>query len=220
MEQNFFQYKKLNRKKLLDYGFQENKNAFKISREIFNGDFRLTIQIKQPNIVETTLLELATDETYTLHLTTAQGSFVGQIREEYNKILEDIAEKCFEKDVFKSKYTFKVIEYIKDKYSDEVEYLWEKFPDNAIARRQDNKKWYLAILTIRKNKLGFKSEEKIEVIDLRANPDELPKLIKRENIYAGYHMNKKHWITIILDGSVELEEIFQRIDESYLLAKK
>ncbi len=220
MEQNYFRYKKLNRKKLLAYGFQESKEIFTLTKKILNGDFRLTITIKYPNIVETNLFEIAADEVYTLHLTSAQGSFVGQIREEYQKIIEDIAEKCFDKDIFKSKYTFEVIEYIKNKYNDEVEYLWEKFPDNAIARRKDNKKWYLAILTIKKNKLGFKSEEKIEVIDLRANPDEIPELIKRENIYAGYHMNKKHWITIVLDGSVELAEIFQRIDESYVLAKK
>ena len=220
MKQNFFKYKKLNRAKLLDYGFTESKNIFTITKKILNGDFLLDIKIKSPNIVETSLLEIAADEIYTLHLTSAQGSFVGQIREEYNQILEDIAGKCFETDIFKFPQTLEIIEYIKNKYGDEVEYLWEKFPDNAVARRKDNRKWYLAILTIKKSKLGFKNDEKIEVVDMRANPNELPELIKNENIFAGYHMNKKHWITIVLDGSVQLEEIFRRIDESYVLAKK
>ncbi|MBF1202590.1 MAG: MmcQ/YjbR family DNA-binding protein, partial [Fusobacterium periodonticum] len=34
-----------------------------------------------------------------------------------------------------------------------------------------------------------------------------------------YHMNKKHWCTICLDGTVELEKIYNLIDISYELAK-
>ena len=45
-----------------------------------------------------------------------------------------------------------------------------------------NRKWYLAILTIKKSKLGFESDDQIEVIDLRAKQDEVPELIKNENI--------------------------------------
>ena len=220
MEQNFFKYKKLNRTKLLDYGFTESKNIFTITKKILNGDFLLDIKIKSPNIVETSLLEIATDEIYTLHLTSAQGSFVGQIREEYNQILEDIAGKCFETDIFKFPQTLEIIEYIKNKYGDEVEYLWEKFPDNAVCRRKDNQKWYFAILTVSKNTLGFESKEKVEVIDFRETPEDIEKLVDNKKYFAGYHMNKKHWLTIILDGSVSIEEIYKRIDKSYKLALK
>ena len=36
-------------------------------------------------------------------------------------------------------------------------------------------------------------------------------------VTAGYHMNKRHWNTIILDGSVPEEELWEMIDESYTL---
>ena len=81
-------------------------------------------------------------------------------------------------------------------------------------------KWYLAILTVGKNRLGFDSDESVEVIDLRADKDALPELIKQDNIFPGYHMNKKHWISILLDGSADINEIYRYIDESYILAKK
>lgn len=42
---------------------------------------------------------------------------------------------------------------------------------------------------------------------------------KNEQYYPGWHMNKKHWYTIILDGSVSLEQICRKIDESYLLSE-
>jgi predicted DNA-binding protein (MmcQ/YjbR family) len=33
-------------------------------------------------------------------------------------------------------------------------------------------------------------------------------------------MNKKHWFTVVLDGSVPIKEIYKYIDISYELAKK
>jgi len=41
-----------------------------------------------------------------------------------------------------------------------------------------------------------------------------------KSYFPGYHMNKKHWITICLDGSVPIEEIFCRLDESFAFAAK
>jgi predicted DNA-binding protein (MmcQ/YjbR family) len=45
-------------------------------------------------------------------------------------------------------------------------------------------------------------------------------LLKSPGYLPGYHMNKKHWFSVILDGSVSNDELFSRIDESYTLAKK
>jgi len=39
-------------------------------------------------------------------------------------------------------------------------------------------------------------------------------------IQPGYHMNKKHWNTIILDGSIPIDEILTMIDDSYDLVVK
>ena len=99
-----------------------------------------------------------------------------------------------------------------------MEYLWEKFPDNAVWRRKDTKKWYGAILTVAKNKLGIDSSEIAEIIDLRIQPEKMEELLSNEHYYSGWHMNKKNWYTIILDNSVNTKEICKRIDESYRLA--
>ena len=39
-------------------------------------------------------------------------------------------------------------------------------------------------------------------------------------VLPAYHMNKKHWITIVIDGSMEDKEIKRFIAESYDLTKK
>lgn len=211
--------KKYNPKMLLDFGFKAVQDGYEYKAELMDGEFILTVNIDSSGKLSTETVEKDTGDLYTLHLTYSEGAFVGKIRDEYNSILKDIAETCYEVGIFKYEYTYKVIDYVKNKYGDDVEYLWEKFPDNAIARRKDNRKWYLAILTVGKDKLGFDSKENVEVIDLRAKPEEI-EVLEDSHIYPGYHMNKKHWISIILDGSVDSDEIYKRIDESYILAKK
>ena len=214
---NFFKDKKPNAQKLLNYGFKKEKNVLKYQVFLSNGDFRLDIEISAEGLVQTKIIELETNEEYTLHLSDAEGTFVGQIRDEYSSVLRKIQERCFDNNIFKMRYSYLVIDYAKEKYGDEIEYLWEKFPDNGIVRRKDNKKWYLAILTVKKCKLGLDGNENIEVIDLRSSDVEAD--IKSGNVYPGYHMNKKHWISIILDGSVDIKEIYKKIDKSYILAK-
>ena len=112
-----------------------------------------------------------------------------------------------------------VLEYIKEKYQTEPEFLWDK-SNNAIFRHKDNRKWYAAILNIPKNKLGIEGEENIDILDLKCDPALKDSIIDNIKYFAGYHMNKEHWITIILDGTVPIKDIFYFIDLSYELTKK
>ncbi|MDE7336607.1 MAG: MmcQ/YjbR family DNA-binding protein, partial [Clostridia bacterium] len=187
---------------------------------IIDDQFALTIKITNSDI-NTDVIDLSTNEPYTLFLDDeASGSFVGAVRTSYKNVMLDIAEKCFDKCVFKSEYAQKIIRYVENKFGDNLEYLWDKFPDNAIWRRKDNRKWYGALLTVTKNKLGLPSNDKIEIIDLRTNPENIDFIVDNKNIFKGYHMNKKHWITICLDGTVPLEKFEKLIDKSYELARK
>ena len=84
----------------------------------------------------------------------------------------------------------------------------------------DNKKWYGAILTVSKRKLGLRSDDMAEIIDLRIQPELMNDKKKKKNYYPGWHMNKKHWFTVILDESVPDEKLFEHIRTSDVLAKK
>ena len=56
------------------------------------------------------------------------------------------------------------------------------------------------------------------VIDLKDLPEDIEERIDGELFFKAYHMNKKHWYTICLDGRVSDEEIGELIDVSYRLA--
>ena len=222
MDNSVFDHKSPNFDKLVNFGFTVNGKVYSYVTKIMSEQFEMRVDISLPNgEVKTLVTDLSTGEPYILHLVAdACGAFVGAVREEYERVLEDIADKCYEKDVFKSDYAHKVIEYIRNKYGDELEYLWENFPTNAIWRRKDNDKWYGILIVLSKRKLGLDSDEKLDIIDLRIDSNILPTLIDGKKYFSAYHMNKKSWVTICLDGSLPIDEIYDWIDKSYLLAKK
>lgn len=61
---------------------------------------------------------------------------------------------------------------------------------------------------------GLDSEELR--INIKCNPDKAIELREQYScVFPGYHMNKKHWNTIIIDGSVPTSLIKEWIDHSY-----
>lgn len=220
MFEEIFLRKKPNFDKVINYGFQKNKNNYTYTTNILDDSFELHICINKNGSINTHLVEVESGEEYVLYKTDAQGSFVGDVRMAIEKALRSISEKCYEVSVFQAEQSKAIIAYVREKYGDELEFLWEKFPDNAVWRRRDNKKWYGAILTVQKKKLGISSDETVEIVDLRAKPENIEKFVDSKTYFPGWHMNKKHWYTIILDNTVPFEEICKKLDESYLLAKK
>lgn len=212
---------KANREKLTEFGFIESDGAYFYRTELFDGKMLLCVKIDADGKIYSELVDEGGGEEYILHrVAGASGAFVGRIKSEYGAVLERIVSECFDPEVFRQEQTKAVISYMRSAYGEEPEYLWERFPDNAAVRRKDNAKWYAAILTVSRRKLGFDSDGTVEVIDLRMTPDEIEKRTDGKNILPGYHMNKKHWITICLDGTCPMPEIFRLIDDSRALAHK
>lgn len=217
--QQIFSDRRADPEKLRAYGFRETDGAYLYEHPILDGAFTLRVRVCADG-ADACLIDAATDEPYTLFLVEdAQGSFIGEVRAAYCDALSAFAEACFAKTVFQSGYSESVIEYARNTYGDELEFLWEKSPKNAILRRKDNRKWYAALLTISKSKLGAFPDEEIEVLDLRAAPEAIPDMVDGKRVFAGYHMNKKHWITLPLDGTLPAEEICAMLGTSYTLAK-
>ena len=207
--------------KLLSFGFIFKKDSYVYSCKIADQQFDLIIFVSPNGEVKTKIIDPDTEDEYTLHFAEGTtGKFIGKVRADYFRILQAIADNCFETKIFRSEYANEVIRYIKEKYQHKLEYLWQKFPENAIVRRADNHKWYVVLLTVEKNKIGLEGNGKVEIIDLRIDPEKLTKIVDGQRFFSGYHMNKKHWMTICLDGSVDLRDIFNYIDDSYILAKK
>lgn len=109
-----------------------------------------------------------------------------------------------------------VTKYIKKKYKASPEYLWKRYPDYAVFRHDDNRKWFCIIMNVDADKLGLPGTERVDIIDVKIDDLMLRDILLQQHGYLpGYHMNKGSWITILLDGSVNLQEVCNMIDASF-----
>ena len=215
---SIFKNKKVNLSKLEPFGFVLTETGYVFNQNLKDCELKLIIWISMSGELSAKVLDAYSEEPYTLHLTEgAAGSFVGNVKSQYEEILLSLAEQCYEPDVFHMSQALEVIEHVHNTYGDELEFLWKK-SKSAGWRRKDNNKWYGVMLSITKRQLGLDGDDLIEIIDLRIQPEELESLADHQYYFPGYHMNKKHWLTIILDDSIDLDEIKQRIAVSYQLA--
>ncbi len=214
-----FSNRKLVLSRLLDYGFTASPGGYTYTVGIMDGEFSLTVFIDSLGTVGTSISEIDTGEEYFLYKTSAQGPFVGRVRDEADSVLADIADKCYVFTSFSGEQTLRLVEYAMATYGDVQEFPWKDTPTESIIRRHDSGKWYAALLAVPRRKLGIDSDQTAEIVNLHAEPERVAELLVREGFYPGWHMNKRRWFTVILDGTVPDAELFRLLDESYILAK-
>ena len=107
-----------------------------------------------------------------------------------------------------------IFEYVKKQYGTVPEYLWKESPESAVLRHS-NGKWYAVIMQVEKSSLGLEGDTKVDIIDVKCDPDMVGLLTQTYGFLPGYHMNKKYWITMLLDGTVSEAKILDFLDMSY-----
>lgn len=112
-----------------------------------------------------------------------------------------------------------IFDYAHKTYNSTPEYLWRQYPNYAVLRHSDNNKWYAIIMNVSKDKLGLDSTEEVDIMDIKCEPGMIGSLRMAEGIFAGYHMNKGNWISVLLDGSINESMIYNLLDMSFLLTE-
>ena len=110
-----------------------------------------------------------------------------------------------------------VFNYIKRKYKEKPEYPWRRDAQSAVFRHADNKKWFALVMNVQRAKLDLAGDGFADVVNLKV--DDLffrDMIIREDGIMPAYHMNKMHWITVLLDGTVPEEKVFDLIDMSFM----
>ncbi len=215
IEEEIFQKTKIDFAQIEKYGFQKVNDLYQYSTNIMNDTFKITIQIDLNGKVKGEIYDLSFQEEYLNFRRDDGGSFIGKVREEFERILNDIKNKCFMKEPFLFEQSNRIARSIQEKYGDEPQFEWDKFPGYATFRNPDNHKWYAIIMNIDKSKLNKKESGEVEIIDMKLDPNEIQKLLKQNGFYPAYHMNKKNWITILLNNTVSDSIIIDLLDKSY-----
>ena len=157
-------------------------------------------------------------EEYTLHQTSSSGDFVDKVRGEYKRIVSKIASSLEEKsEPFDDGQSARLVCYAREKYGTKLDF---PFGDgSAVARHEKSGKWYFALLKITHDKLGIDSDTPCEVVNLKLAPSVIEKVVDNRKIFPAYHMNKKHWVSVLLNGTLDDGDLFSLVDMSYDLTK-
>ena len=107
-----------------------------------------------------------------------------------------------------------IYQYVKEQYGTTPEHLWKKDPKSAVLRHK-NGKWYAVFMNVDKNKLGIPEEGSVDIMNVKCNPELTGFIARTYGIRPGYHMNKEHWISVVLDGSVGDGKTLDFLDMSY-----
>ncbi len=214
MMEDIFDNYKLNINALLDYGFIEKENSYEYEKQIEeNISVKFTINNKVFDIL---VYENDTLEKFLpYYIKNSNGSYVSSIKEKVEEIKSDILNKCFYKNDLKKE----LLDYVKEKYGTIEEYPWKKYKDYCTLKTKNNK-WYALFMNVDKKVLKLNSDSKIDILNLKNSPDVIEKLIDNKMYFPAYHMNKKHWITIILNNNTNIELVKMLVDDSYELTMK
>ena len=114
-------------------------------------------------------------------------------------------------------YRNDIFKYVKETYQSEIEYPWIKFPNYCVFTHKDNNKWYGLIMNIPYAKLGEDKKGMVDILNVKIDDFMLKEfLVKQKGIYEGYHIARGKWISILLDGTVNLNQVYDLLDKSFV----
>ena len=88
-------------------------------------------------------------------------------------------------------------------YDTSPDYPFDEDFETAVLRHADNRKWYAIVMRVSRRKFGFDSDEVIDVVNLKLPTEMFGSFGAADGVYPAYHMNKLHWISVLLPDAPE-----------------
>ena len=90
------------------------------------------------------------------------------------------------------------LEYCLNTYGTSPDYPFDENFETAVLRHADNRKWYAIVMRVSRRKFSFDSDEVIDVVNLKLPTEIFGSFGASDGVYPAYHMNKLHWISVLL----------------------
>ena len=95
------------------------------------------------------------------------------------------------------------LEFCLNTYGTAPDYPFDDWMESAVLRHAGNKKWYAIVLRVSRRKFGFDSDETIDVVNLKLPTEMFGSFGAADGVYPAYHMNKLHWISVLLPDAAD-----------------
>ena len=112
-----------------------------------------------------------------------------------------------------------LIAYAREQYGTEPEYLWESAPNTFVLRHRGNRRWYAVVMDVRRDRLGLAGEGTVFLMDVKCGPLLSGSYLGKPGVVPAYHMNKTHWLGVLLDGAAADGTVTELLEISYSQTK-
>ncbi|MBO5415368.1 MAG: MmcQ/YjbR family DNA-binding protein [Clostridia bacterium] len=89
-------------------------------------------------------------------------------------------------------------EYCLNTYGTSPDYPFDDLLETAVLRHEGNRKWYAIVMRVSRRKFGLESDEVVDVVNLKQPTEMFGSFGAADGVYPAYHMNKLHWISVLL----------------------
>ena len=110
----------------------------------------------------------------------------------------------------------KLAEWIALTYNADPEFPWADSPESMVFRHRGNGKWFALVMEVPREKLGLAGSGGTDVLNVKGDPPMIGSLRGEPGVLPAYHMNKEHWVSLVLD-TVEEERLKMLLDVSFAL---
>ena len=90
------------------------------------------------------------------------------------------------------------LEHCLNTYGTSPDYPFDEDFETAVFRHTDNRKWYAIVMRVSRSKFGMDSDEVVDVVNLKLPTEMFGSFGATDGVYPAYHMNKLHWISVLL----------------------
>ena len=198
--------------KFESFGFKRKGSVYTLEKPLKTPGFSALIHIENERITAEVYEE---DTKYDLFdVKSAKGSFVYSIREQVKALVDDFASCCIQTEDVRQKY----VDYIKKAFGVEPDYPFNdsKYSPCAVFRCP-NKKWFGIMMEIKYKNIGLDSDEPVDMVNLKADSNLMDSIVDHRSIFPAYHMNKRHWITVLLTKATDFDKLCSLTSRSFEL---
>lgn len=95
------------------------------------------------------------------------------------------------------------LSYCLEAFGTSPDYPFDEDFETAVLRHADNRKWYAVAMKVPRRKFGQPGDEVIDVVNMKLPTEMIGSFGAEDGVHPAYHMNKLHWISVLLPDAPE-----------------
>ena len=110
-----------------------------------------------------------------------------------------------------------LISHISERYGAAPDYPWGRASNYAVFRHRESRKWFGVLMDVPAPRLGLAGEGKVDVLNVKVDPDDVAALRLADFILPAYHMNKENWVSVVIEGGIPDDMLADLLETSHRL---